>query len=123
MPQEYTTQAVVKTMKQLLSEHGGHYDSLCYLEFAPEWGFEHIANSTHFPQSSGFIERQLQTAKATIRKATFSGFDVDKVMLCLRATQTAIFTKSRRTVVQSKDQRQSSSTDRKQSRKQRGSTP
>ena len=39
-----------------------------------------------YPESNGFIERQLQTVKNTLEKAEKSGKNLIMAMLCLRST-------------------------------------
>lgn len=87
---------VVNLLKSIFSEHGipervisdngPQYSSHIFKEFSQLWNFQHITSSPHYPQSNGFIERQVQTVKHTIKKAKQSKTDVHLAMLSLRAT-------------------------------------
>ena len=57
---------------QVVSDNGGHYSSQAFRNFAAEWCFDHVTSSPHFRQSNGFIERQVQTVKYTLKKAAMS---------------------------------------------------
>ena len=91
-----TSQIVVNTTKQLfgeqgvpvkvISDNGRHFDSECYREFARQWEFKHITLSPHFPQSNGFIERTIQTAKNTLQKCCDGNADSELALLCIRTT-------------------------------------
>ena len=70
----------------IISDNGPHYDCQSYKEFSNQWGFRHITSSPRYPQSNGFIERQVQTVKHTFDKAKKSGKDLPMSMLCLRST-------------------------------------
>ena len=52
-----------------MSDNGRHFDSEVFRAFAVSWGFGHATSSPHFPQSSGFIERTIQTVKKHAEKA------------------------------------------------------
>ena len=71
---------------RVISDNGGHFDSQAFRLFANAWGFEHITSSPHYPRSNGFIERQIQTIKRTMRKAASARVDMDMAMLILRST-------------------------------------
>ena len=62
------------------------YDCQSYKQLSKEWGFQHITSSPRYPQSNGFIERQVQTVKNTLDKAVKSGEDPHMSMFCLRST-------------------------------------
>ena len=70
----------------VISDNGPQYDCQSYKQFSKEWGFQHITSSPRYPQSNGFIERQVQTVKNTLDKAVKSGQDPHMSMLCLRST-------------------------------------
>ena len=52
-------------LQVIISDNGPHYDCKSYREFSKEWDFQHITSSPRYPQSNGFIERQVQTVKQT----------------------------------------------------------
>ena len=70
----------------VISDNGPQYDCQSYKQFSKEWGFQHVTFSPRYPQSNGFIERQVQTVKNTLDKAVKSGQDPHMSMLCLRST-------------------------------------
>ena len=45
-----------------------------------------MTSSPHYPQSNGFIERQIQTVKATMKKVAMTKSDLQMGLLVLRAT-------------------------------------
>ena len=47
------------------------YSGVEYRRFSEQWEFNHTTSSPHFPQSNGFIERQIQTVKRTLQKAIY----------------------------------------------------
>ena len=71
---------------KVVSDNGGHYSSQAFRNFATEWCFDHVTSSPHFPQSNGFIERQVQTVKYTLKKAAMSRSNPQKALLTLRST-------------------------------------
>ena len=71
---------------RVVSDNGGHYTSQTFRNFATEWDFEHVTSSPHFPQSNGFIERQVQTVKNTLKKAAMTRSNPQKALLALRST-------------------------------------
>ena len=44
------------------------YSSYEFKKFSKSWDFIHKTSSPKFPQSSGFVERTIQTIKETLRK-------------------------------------------------------
>ena len=93
---QVTSDAVIKRMKgvfaeqgcptRVVSDNGGHYSSFAFRKFAEAWGFDHVTSSPHYPQSNGFIERQIQTVKATMKKVAMTKSDLQMALLVLRAT-------------------------------------
>ena len=73
---------------KVVSDNGGHYcnSSQAFRNFADEWCFDHTTSSPHFPQSNGFIERQVQTVKNTLKKAAMTRSNPQKALLALRST-------------------------------------
>ena len=72
--------------KLLYSDNGPQYDSTMFRDFAKTWDFEHTTSSPRYPQSNGFIERNVQTIKLVLKKAIQSGTDLQIALLCLRST-------------------------------------
>ena len=53
---------------QLISDNGPQYSSDEMVTFAKEYNFTHITSSPNYPQSNGFAERMVQTAKILLKK-------------------------------------------------------
>jgi hypothetical protein len=83
MKEIFSEQGVVDTV---ISDNGSQYSCRQFKQFATEWNFKHITSSPRYAQSNGFIERQVQTVKATMKKAKQSNGDLQKALLCLRTT-------------------------------------
>ena len=91
-----TSQAVIRLTKEIFSEqgvpatvysdNGSQYSSSEYRRFSEQWEFNLTTSSPHFPQSNGFIERQIQTVKRTMQKAGAAKIDMAMAMLILRST-------------------------------------
>lgn len=91
--QYQTSGAVIAKLKNIFSEHGipstlysdggPCYSSHAFAAFAEKWGFKHIRSSPHYPQSNGFIERQVQTVKNIMLKSTA---EPELALLCARIT-------------------------------------
>jgi transposase InsO family protein len=87
---------IINILKEIFSEHGcpervvsdngPHYSSQAFKSFAQSWNFEHVTSSPRYPQSNGFIERQVQTVKNAMQKARKSGTDMTQALLCIRST-------------------------------------
>ena len=72
--------------ESLISDNGPHFNSQIFRDFSKSWNFTHTTSSPRYPQSNGFIERNIQTVKTTIKKAKQSNTDVQKALMILRAT-------------------------------------
>ena len=48
-------------------EYGPQYTSDEYRRFAEEWNFHHVTSSPMYPESNGFAERMVQTAKKQMK--------------------------------------------------------
>ena len=91
-----TSQAVVRLTKEIFSEqgvpatvysdNGSQYSGFEYRRFSEQWEFNHTTSGPHFPQSNGFIERQIQTVKRTLQKAGAAKIDMAMALLILRST-------------------------------------
>ena len=95
IPSPVTSTAVIANMKshiaeqgvpqRMISDNGGHFSSDAFRRFPDQWCFDHVASSPHYPQSNGFIERNVQTVKHTLKKVGPRS-DVQMALLVLRAT-------------------------------------
>lgn len=70
----------------LMSDNGPQYASYAFKKFSADWDFRHVTSSPHYPQSNGFIERQIQTVKRTLTRSKSAGTDPDMALLILRST-------------------------------------
>ena len=68
----------------LYTDNGPQFSAPLFSTFATEWEFNHKTSSPHYPQSNGFIERQVQTIKNIMTKS--SGTDFRKALLSWRNT-------------------------------------
>ena len=71
--------------KTIISDGGPQFRSE-FIDFAQEWGFQHIQSSPYHHQSNGEAERFVRTIKDTLTKAHQSGQDPDMALLCYRST-------------------------------------
>ena len=95
IPSPVTSTAVIAKMKSLFAEHGvpqrvisgngGYFSSDAFRRFADQWCFDHVTSSPHYPQSNGFVERDVQTVKHTLKKVGPRS-DVQMALLVLRVT-------------------------------------
>ena len=69
-----------------MSDNGPQYVSRKFHNFSSDWDFKHTTSSPHYPQSNGFIERQIQTVKKTLKKAKKSDSDPYLAMLVLNSS-------------------------------------
>ena len=54
--------------EQIRSDNGPQYSGESFKRFCKEYGISHITSSPHYPQSNGFIERQIGWLKPIIKK-------------------------------------------------------
>eukprot|EP00106_Octopus_bimaculoides_P021705 XP_014789147.1 PREDICTED: uncharacterized protein K02A2.6-like [Octopus bimaculoides] len=54
--------------EQIICDNGTQFTSQEFKKLADEYGFNIITSSPHYPKGHGFIERQVQTVKRTLRK-------------------------------------------------------
>ena len=83
MPSQYTSSIVISAMKQIFSEYGipdrvvsdngPQFSAFSFKEFAKQWCFDHCTSSPRYPQSNGFVERQIRTVKSLFQKAEQDG--------------------------------------------------
>ena len=57
-----------------------------YNDFCEQWGIRHTTSSPRYPQSNGFVERQVRYIKPIIKKTIQAGGDINKALLNVRAT-------------------------------------
>ena len=91
-----TSKAVTALTKQILAEqglpdviisdNGPQFAGFHYKQFCEQWQIKHKTSSPHYPQSNGFIERMIQTVKATLKKCKETKTDPEMALLCLRST-------------------------------------
>ena len=97
MPREQVnSHTVTKMLRQIFSEqgipkvvrsdNGPNYSGQAFQDFARELGFPHVTSSPHYQRSNGFIESQVKSVKAALRKAKTTHSDPDTALLCLRTT-------------------------------------
>ena len=71
---------------EIVSDNGPQYIGKPFQDFVHKWGIQHTTSSPRFPQSNGFIERQVQTIKKIIKKCKKEKQTLHLAMLNLRAT-------------------------------------
>ena len=81
--QIFSEQGIPKVVR---SDNGPHYSGQAFQDFARELGFQHVTSSPHYPRSNGFIESQVKSVKAALRKAKTTHSDPDMALRCLRTT-------------------------------------
>ena len=96
MPNHPTSTAVINALKEvfseqgtpekMLSDNGPQFSSAQFQTFKDEWNFSHVTSSPRYPQSNGYIERQVKTVKTAMKKAKDAHMDPNKALQCLRAT-------------------------------------
>ena len=72
--------------KDVFSDNGPQFTSRDFKKFACSWDFDHDSSSPEYPKSNGFIERHIQTAKKTLRKANESNHDPYLALLYLNTS-------------------------------------
>ncbi|KAG1669986.1 hypothetical protein GQR58_017176 [Nymphon striatum] len=70
----------------LKSDNGPEYSSFEFKTFVNKYNIKHITSSPRYPQSNGFAERTVQTAKNLLKKAKEDKQDVEISLLELRNT-------------------------------------
>ena len=72
--------SLLGTSTHVFTDNGSQFSAPAFKHFSKTWEFTHITSSPYYPQSNGFIERQVQNF---IKKNTA---DLDLAMLTLRQT-------------------------------------
>ena len=71
---------------EIMSDNGPPFSSREFNSFLSGLGIKHTTSSPNYPQSNGFIERQIQTVKRLMEKATSTGRSFQEALTGLRAT-------------------------------------
>ena len=71
---------------EVISDNGPQFSSEEYRDFSEKWNFKHITSSPLYPESNGFAERNIQTAKKLLKKCEKDGSDPYLAMLEYRNT-------------------------------------
>ena len=74
---------------EIMSDNGPPFSSREFNSFLSGLGIKHTTSSPNHPQSNGFIERQIQTVKRLMEKATSTGRSFQEALTGLRATPIA----------------------------------
>ena len=74
---------------EIMSDNGPPFSSREFNTFLSGLGIKHTTSSPNYPQSNGFIERQIQTVKRLMEKATATGRSFQEALTGLRATPIA----------------------------------
>ena len=74
---------------EIMSDNGPPFSSKEFNSFLSGLGIKHTTSSPNYPQSNGFIERQIQTVKRLMEKATATGRSFQEALTGLRATPIA----------------------------------
>ena len=77
------------TPDEIMSDNGPPFSSREFNSFLSGLGIKHTTSSPNYPQSNGFIERQIQTVKRLMEKATSTGRSFQEALTGLRATPIA----------------------------------
>ncbi|MCG8626940.1 MAG: DDE-type integrase/transposase/recombinase, partial [Proteobacteria bacterium] len=77
--------AIEDTPDEVMSDNGPPFCSKEFAIFLSGLGIKHSTSSPNYPQSNGFIQRQVQTVKRTIEKALATGRNVQEALTGLRA--------------------------------------
>ena len=72
--------------KEIRSDNGPQYSSEGFKTFCQTWGIKHSTSSPHYPQSNGFIERQIGWLKPIVKKCLQNNQSINKALLHVRAT-------------------------------------
>ena len=70
---------------EIMSDNGPPFNGKEFSSYLTGLGIRHTTSSPNYPQSNGFIERQIQTMKRLIEKANSSGRSHQEALTSLRA--------------------------------------
>ena len=74
------------TPDEIMSDNGPPFSSKVFNTFLSGLGIRHTTSSPNYPQSNNFIERQVQTVKRLMEKASAMGRSFQEALTGLRAT-------------------------------------
>ena len=77
------------THDEIMSDNGPPFSSREFNSFLSGLGIKHTTSLPNYPQSNGFIERQIQIVKRLMEKATSTGRSFQEALTGLRATPIA----------------------------------
>ena len=72
--------------KEIRSDNGPQYSCEQFKTFCQKWGIKHTTSSPHYPQSNGFIERQIGWLKPIIKKCLQTNQSIITALFHIRAT-------------------------------------
>ena len=73
------------TPNEVMSDNGPPFNGIEFNSFLTGLGIRCTTSSPNYPQSNGFIERQIQTVKRLMEKATSTGRSFQEALTSLRA--------------------------------------
>ena len=77
--------SVEGTPEEIMSNNGPPFNGKEFSSFLTGLGIRHIISSPNYPRSNGFIERQIQTMKRLMEKASSLGRSLQEALTGLRA--------------------------------------
>ena len=77
--------SVVGIPNEIMSDNGPPFNGKEFSSFLTGLGIRHTTSSPNYPRSNGFIERQIQTMKRLLEKASSSGRSHQETLTGLRA--------------------------------------
>ena len=76
---------VEDTPEEIMSNNGPHFNGKEFSSFLTGLGIRHTTSSPNYPQNYSFIERQIQTVKRLMEKASSFGRSLQEALTGLRA--------------------------------------
>ena len=73
------------TPDEIMSDNSPPFNGKEFSTFLTGLGIRHTTSSPNYPQSNGFIERQIQMVKMLMKKATSTGRSFQEALTSLRA--------------------------------------
>ena len=77
--------SVEGTLNEIMSDNGPPFNGKDFSSFLTGLGIRHTTSSPNYPQSNGFIERQIQSVKRLMEKAISTGRSFQEALTSLRA--------------------------------------